>query len=313
MRPTYLITGATGFIGSVLTRRLVASSENIHLLLRPQAKIWRIKDILSHVVVHDADLSDGDHLTRLIKSINPSIIYHLAANGAYPNQNQPDQIIETNIMGTWNLLKACQLINYHLFVNTGSSSEYGFKNKPMQESDLLEPNSYYAVSKCATTLLCSQHAKETGKPIVTLRPFSVYGPYEEPSRFVPTLLSRLSNKKPMNLVNPETVRDYIYVDDLVRAYLSISQLVKYPGEYFNIGSGLQYTIKEVVNLAVKVTGQSTTFNWGKMPPRTWDTSTWVADITKTKTKLDWTPQITLEAGLKQTWTWFQSYPHSLYA
>lgn len=304
-KKTFLITGASGFIGAVLLRRLLKNDANVHLILRKESHTWRINDLLSKVKVHESDLSNLEELTQIVKEVKPDIIYHLATNGAYSYQKDADGIIKTNILGTWNLLQACNQVEYELFVNTGSSSEYGFKKFAMRETDIVEPASYYAVTKCAQTLLCSHIAKQENKPIVTIRPFSVYGPYEEPKRFFPTLMKALLLKEEMNLVSPETARDQIYVEDMVDAYLKIDELKKNPGEYFNIGTGIQSTIKDVVETAIKVTGENTDFKWGSMENRNWDTSNWVADISKARQLLNWTPKTNLETGIKLTWDWFK--------
>ena len=94
----------------------------------------------------------------------------------------------------------------------------------MRETDILEPDSYYAVTKSAQTLLCSHVARQEKKPIVTIRPFSVYGPYEEPKRFVPTLMNALFSNKKMNLVSPTTARDFVYVDDIVFSGKMVNKL-----------------------------------------------------------------------------------------
>ena len=226
----FLITGSSGFIGSVLLRRLLKQKENVHIILRKQSNTWRIDDLLKKVVIHNSDLTNLDELKSLINESKPNVIYHLAANGAYSYQKDADQIIHTNILGTWNLLQACNTVKYELFVNTGSSSEYGFKKFAMRETDILEPASYYAVTKCAQTLLCSHIARQEKRPIVTIRPFAVYGPYEEPKRFVPTLMNALFSNKKMNLVSPTTARDFVYVDDIVDAYLKINELKNNSGE-----------------------------------------------------------------------------------
>lgn len=305
MKKKYLITGASGFIGSVLLRKLLDNKEDVYIILRKQSNTWRINDLLDKVTVSYSDLSDVSELTQIIKEIKPNIIFHLATNGAYSYQKNANQIIHTNILGTWNLLQACNNINYELFINTGSSSEYGFKKFAMREIDSLEPTSYYAVTKCAQTLLCSHIAKQEKKPIVTIRPFAVYGPYEESKRFVPTLMKALLFNKKMDLVSPETARDFIYIDDIVDAYLKINELKNNPGEYFNIGSGLQSTIKDVVETAIKVTGKNIKLKWGSMKNRNWDTNNWVADISKARQLLKWTPKTNLEQGIKLTWKWFQ--------
>jgi nucleoside-diphosphate-sugar epimerase len=309
MRHTYLITGASGFIGSIIVRRLVGQHKNVHLVLRNDSNPWRINTILDKVKIHISDLSRLSDLVEIIKETKPNIIYHLATNGGYSYQNDADQIINTNILGTWNLLKACNSTDYDLFVNTGSSSEYGFKKLPMRETDLLEPASYYAVTKCTQTLLCRYVARQEKRPIVTLRPFSVYGPYEEPKRFIPTLMRSLFFGKTMKLVAPDIARDEVYVDDVADAYLKIDELKHNSGEYFNIGTGTQSTLKDIVDLTVKVTGKTSTFRWSTMKNRQWDTTSWVADISKAKLLLHWTPKTSLKEGLKKTWKWFQNNSH----
>lgn len=306
MKNKFLITGASGFIGSVLLRRLIEQKQEVHLILRKESRTWRIDDLLDKVTIHISDLSNLNELNEIIQKVKPDIIYHLATNGAYSSQKDANQIINTNILGTWNLLQACNSINYKLFVNTGSSSEYGFKKFAMRETDIVEPASYYAVTKCAQTLLCSHIAKQENKPIVTIRPFSVYGPYEEPKRFIPTLMKALLLNEEMNLVNPDIARDYIYIDDMVDAYLKIDELKNNSGEYFNIGTGIQSTIKETVNIAKKISKKTAKFKWGTMENRNWDTNNWVADISKARQLLNWTPKITLEKGIMLTWKWFQT-------
>lgn len=305
MKKKYLVTGSSGFIGSVLLRKLLGQNNDVYIIIRKNSNTWRINDLLKKVIVFYSDLSDVSELTKIIKKIKPNIIYHLATNGAYSYQKDADQIIHTNILGTWNLLQACNMVNYELFINTGSSSEYGFKKFAMRETDILEPASYYAVTKCAQTLLCSHIAKQEKRPIVTIRPFAVYGPYEEPKRFVPTLMNALIFNKKMNLVSPTTARDFIYVDDLVAAYLKINELKNNPGEYFNIGTGLQSTIKNFVETAIKTTGKNIKLKWGSLENRKWDTDNWVADISKAKQLLNWVPKTNLEQGIKSTWTWFK--------
>ncbi|MFC1804907.1 NAD-dependent epimerase/dehydratase family protein [Candidatus Omnitrophota bacterium] len=303
----YLVTGASGFIGSCLTRRLTRMKGEVHVILRKTSKLWRIKDIISKVKVHECDLSHSAKLNKAIARIKPQIIYHLAAYGAYPYQVEPDKIINTNILGTWNLLKATSQLDYKLFVNTGSSSEYGFKKKPMRETDLLEPASYYAVTKCSQTLLCSYFARLQKKPIATLRPFSVYGPYEQPGRFMPVLMRSLYFKEKMDLVSAQTAHDHIYIDDVIDAFLLVEKLKRYPGEIFNIGTGRQSSIKDVVDTLVKITSKSTDFKWGSMKPRLWDTMHWVADTSKTKSLLGWKAKVGLKEGLSLTWEWFKDH------
>jgi nucleoside-diphosphate-sugar epimerase len=188
-------------------------------------------------------------------------------------------------------------------VNTGSSSEYGFKDYAMRETDLLEPNSYYAVAKCAQTLLCQHVANAEKRPITTFRLFSVYGPFEEPSRLVPTLIRRCAEGRDLTLVEPDTARDFVYVEDVVDAYLCTEKLTTLVGEVINIGSGVQSTMRQVVDIILQHTGAQVKCRWGAMPARIWDAKTWVADCTKSSRLLGWRPRTALTEGLQRTVAW----------
>jgi len=179
----------------------------------------------------------------------------------------------------------------------------------MKETDLLEPVSYYATTKSAQTLLSNIFAHRENKPVVTVRHFHVYGPYEEPTRFIPVLMNTLLNNGSMNLVSPETAHDMIYVDDVVNVYLQIDQLKKYPGEIFNVGTGKQQSIRDIVNTAIDVSGKTADFQWGKMEHRIWDASNWVGDISKSKKMLGWEPKVDLSEGISHMWKWFNKNKH----
>jgi nucleoside-diphosphate-sugar epimerase len=302
----FFITGATGFVGSCLTRKLVELGCDVHVLVRRGSNQWRLSGMADRLSVHTGDLNDAEGLRTLISGVEPTVIYHLAVHGAYPHQTDADQIILTDVFGTWNLLKACAEVDYKLFVNTGSSSEYGSKQSAMRETDLLEPNSYYAVAKSAQTMVCAHMARNDRRPINTFRLFSVYGPYEEPTRLVSNVIRRCLEGKTLDMVSPSTARDFIHVDDVVEAYLQIGQLSLQCGETFNIGTGVQSTVREVVNAALKATGARPRVNWGSMPARSWDSETWLADITRVRRTLKWSPKIGLAEGILKTADWFRA-------
>jgi len=302
----FFITGATGFVGSCLARKLVEIGCEVHILVRACADRWRIRDLEPRMHVHTGDMNDAERLREIVSGVQPTIIYHLAVHGAYPTQTDADQIIRTDVFGTWNLLKACSEVDYKVFINTGSSSEYGSKQNAMREGDLLEPNSYYAVAKSAQSLVCQHMARADRRPINTFRLFSVYGPYEEPSRLVPTLIRRCLEGRGLDMVSPDTARDFIHVDDVVAAYLQVGQLNLQCGEIFNIGTGVQSTMREVVRAVLQSTHKAVKVSWGSMPARVWDTETWLADISKVRRVLKWSPRIGLAEGIGKTADWYRA-------
>ena len=169
-----LITGATGFIGANLVHHFLKESVNIAVFTRKTSNKWRIKNILNDISEYCVDLLDESELQKVILNIKPEIIFHTAAYGSYPFQNDTYKIMQTNIIGTGNLVNACKRIEFELFVNTSSSSEYGIKSEPMREDNILEPINDYGVAKTSTTLFCQAKAKTEKLPIVTLRLISPY-------------------------------------------------------------------------------------------------------------------------------------------
>ena len=156
-------------------------------------------------------------MQEALKRVRPRVVLHLATYGAYESQADAHAILHTNILSTLNLLEASAETGVGIFVSSGSSSEYGFKAEPMSESDVLEPNSFYAVGKAAQTHLCQYMAKRCALSVAVYRLFSVYGPWEEPTRLLPTLIRRARAGLPLQMVSPRTVRDFVYVDDVLGA------------------------------------------------------------------------------------------------
>jgi len=304
-KESFLVTGAAGFVGASLVRRLVKMGLRVHALVPSEGDLWRIQDLLHGPTLHRGDITDENFVRDLVGQVSPSIIYHLATHGAYAAQSDAKRILMTNVLGTCNLLEALGKFPYKLFVNTGSSSEYGFKQKPMHEDDLAEPNSYYAVAKLAQTMFCQYTAKSQKKPIVTLRLFSVYGPYEEPSRLVATIIRRCLQGETLQMASPDTARDFIFVEDVVDAYLNIERLLGHGGEIFNIGTGRQISLKEMTGTVLKVTGSPVDVHWNAMQDRIWDTSLWVGDVNKAKQLLGWQAKTPLDQGVRQTMEWFK--------
>lgn len=302
---TVLITGATGFVGSCLTRRLVSVDCDLHIIKREQSNIWRIKNIFNRVVVHNVDLIDSNSLEKLVKNIKPEIIFHTATYGVYPFQKDANKIIQTNMMGTINLVNACSKVGFSIFINTGSSSEYGVKPKPMNETDLLEPNNNYGVAKVSTTLFCQAKARSEKLPIVTLRLFSPYGYYEEATRLVPSvIISCLTGKNP-KVSSPEPVRDFVFIEDVLDAYIKVANIPNIGGEIFNIGYGQQHSVGEVVNKIIELAEEKVSPEWSSTTKRTNEPTIWQADISKAKDILKWEPRYNLEEGLNKIVKWLK--------
>src|SRR3990167_3392209 len=154
-----LVTGATGFVGANLVRRLVDENYQVYILKRKNSNIWRIKDLISKISTFDIDLLEKQRLFKLVHKIKPRVIFHLANLGLYGGQDSSiEESIKVNLLGTVNLIKSLDTVNYECFINTGSSSEYGTKVSPIKENDLCEPSTNYALSKLAGTIYAQAYA-----------------------------------------------------------------------------------------------------------------------------------------------------------
>lgn len=302
-----LISGATGFVGANLVRFLVKKNYPIHVLVRKTSNFWRIKDLISKISLWQVDLLEKELLAKTVKKINPRVIFHLANAPLYLGQpSSVKSYIEANLVGTINMIEACQDINYQCFINTGSSAEYGPKEKPMKEDNLCQPRSLYAVTKLAATNYASFVGKIEKKPIITLRLFSPFGPYDDPKRLMVEVIYNALKNKNIFLSRADLVRDYVYIDDVTRAYyLAITAAEKYPGEIFNLGMGRQTTIKKVVETTLDLTSSSSKISWDVFPSRDFESSIWQADLKKTEKCLNWRPEFSLKEGLKKTIDWFK--------
>ncbi len=307
MKKTIVITGAGGFVGANLTRRLLKSQARIHIITRKNGNLWRLSGVLNKLTVHEGLLEDKKKLTSLFKRIKPYGVYHLATYGAYHTQEDPRKMVDVNIHGTLNLLESLKDIPYHQLVVTGSSSEYGKKEKPMNESDYLEPNSYYGAMKASQTYLCQTFAKTTKHPLIIFRLFSVYGPYEEKGRLVRSVIETALQKKPILLATGKEARDFIYVDDVVDAFIHALQRKVAAGEVFNIGTGKQTTIKELAEKVRSLVGVHVPIKLNVYPGRSWDTYHWKASTYKTRNKLGFRASTTLNAGLLKTIEWYKTH------
>lgn len=252
--------------------------------MRPGSDAWRLDGL-------DVDVVEADVRAGMPDGFD--VVFHLAAHGAYSWQEDEDTIRETNVRGTENALRAGRRV-----VAAGSSSEYGLKAHAPPEDEPLEPNSAYAAAKAEATALAIAHGG------VVLRLYSAYGPWEEPNRLIPTLLARGLTGELPPLVSPRVARDFVHVDDVCEAF--VRAVDAGPGRVYNVGSGRQVTVQEVVRVVRRLLDIHAEPEWGSMPDRRWDTETWVANPGRIRDELGWEARIGVEAGLERTLEWLKA-------
>lgn len=300
-----LITGGTGFVGSNLIRTCIEAKANVNIISRESSDKWRMNDISNEINEYKVDLTDYNKLANVITDIEPSIIFHTATYGADPSQQNFKEIFETNFMGTANLLKCSKRIGFEMFVNTSSSSEYGIKSSPMNENDILEPINNYGISKAAGTLYCQNVAKKEELPLVILRLFSPYGFFEGPKRLIPSVILACLESKNPQVSSPDFVRDFIFIEDVLDVYIDVCNESNLYGEIFNVGSGSQHSVGEIVKLIIELSGSDVQPQWGHAPRWSNEPLLWKADIYKAQKILHWKPKTKLENGITKTINWFE--------
>ena len=304
--PRVVVTGGSGFVGASLMRRLLSMGWQVDLLLRPGFATWRVPVQQPRLSTHVVDLTDASSVKMLLHRLRPRYVFHLAAHGAYSWQTDAARIADTNLEATRTLALASLEADVEAFVHTGSSLEYGRKRHAPSEDEPAEPDGAYAGSKAAATAFCRDLGRRSGIPMPTLRLYSVYGPWEEPRRLVPSLLLHAMVGKWPPLAKPDTARDFVWVEDVIDALVIAAERPPAdPGAIFNIGTGRQTTLGEIVDLVREMTGCQAGAHWQSMPDRGWDTDIWYAETRRATMELGWIAQTTLRTGLQQTLQWLR--------
>lgn len=274
---SFLVTGSNGFIGS-------------HLISLLKKK---------NVSYQTFDKHSNQDITRPkdFDNLKPSThVVHLAGFTSSPGSfKDPEFVLKVNLHGTKNVLDYCRKNDSHMIF--ASSYVYGNPEYlPVDEKHPLIADSPYKATKLMAEEACQEYHKLYGLKVTIFRQFNIYGPNQDKSMLIPTIISQL-NSKEIVLQNPEPRRDFLYVSDLIEAYLLAAKNQKLRFEIFNAGYGKSYSVKDVAELVVKVSGKSipVRFTNERRQNEIMDS---VADISKAKRLLDWNPRVSLEEGLK---------------
>ncbi len=303
-----LVLGASGFIGANLLRLMLAHRSDV-FGTSSNASAWRLDGVSVENVI-SGDLLIDAGLTALLDAVHPRTVFNCVAYGAYSFQSDVSLTYRTNLDLTARLIEELRDRQVHRYVHAGSSSEYGDNAAgPIEDMPLL-PNSHYSVSKGAAAGLIHFSGKKQGFPGVNLRLYSVYGPFEDASRLVPTAVLNGLKHAASQYVDPEISRDFVYVDDACEAFLDAALNLREArfGESFNIGTGVRTTIGEFAHLCQDMFALPGAPEFS-MPKRRWDVSGWFANPAKADKFLGWKARTPLREGMERMADWCSALEH----
>ena len=303
-----LVLGASGFIGANLFSDIFKCRKDVYGTAS-RFPAWRLNSFPNENI-KIFNLLYHNNIQSLLKDVKPKTIFNCVAYGAYSFETDEDLILRTNFNIVNNILQFSLQIKIEVFINAGSSSEYGTASMEALETEMVKPNSLYSVSKFSASKLIEFYGKYNFLKCANLRLFSVYGPMEDSSRLIPNVIGAAIKGILPSFADPKTSRDFIFIDDVCRAfYLAALNLNKENyGDSFNIGTGQKTTLKDLADKARTLFGieEEPLFNTYKS--RSWDLKEWYSNPNKARELLGWESEVSLDDGLKKMYDWYMKLP-----
>jgi len=310
-----LVTGAGGFIASHLIESLVRKGAKVHAFVRYNSRgdpgLLRLlpKEVLRHLHIIGGDLRDPQAVTSAMRET--SLVYHLGALIGIPYSFvHPTEVIETNIMGTLNVLLAARECQVERVIHTSSSEVYGTAQYvPIDETHPLQGQSPYSASKIGADKIVESFYRAFDLPVVTLRPFNTYGPRQSARAVIPTIITQALTRQEIHLGNLVAKRDLTYVSDTVDGFIKVAEKDDIEGETLNLGTGNEITIgklaKEIIALVdrkVEIVTDPT-----RLRPTKSEVVRLQSDNRRACELLDWNPVVNLQEGLQRTIAWIETH------
>ena len=308
-----LVTGAGGFIGSHLVESLAGQGAQVRAFVRynsrndPGLLKMLPANVLTNVEIISGDLRDLTALQSAMRGT--SHVFHLGALIAIPySYLHPAEVVEANIIGTLNILLAARDQSIQRLVHTSSSEVYGTALRvPIDESHPLQGQSPYSASKIGADKLAESFFLSYNLPVVTLRPFNTFGPRQSARAVIPALIAQALTQSTIHLGNLDTRRDFTFVSDTVDGFLKIAETSGVDGQTINLGTGqdirigdLAQSVLAMVDHPVKIV-----IDPARLRPDKSEVQRLISDNHMALQKLGWSPQVTMEDGLKKTFDWIR--------
>jgi NAD dependent epimerase/dehydratase len=308
-----LITGAGGFIGSHLTEKLVELGARTRALVHYRSNgSWGWLDQSprkSDIEVIAGDIRDRDCVLKAMREID--VVFHLAALIGIPySYYAPASYVETNILGTLNVLQAARELNVERLVHTSTSEVYGTAvHVPIDEQHPLQGQSPYSASKIGADKLAESFFLSFALPVVTIRPFNTFGPRQSARAVIPAIISQCLAGNVVNLGSLNPTRDFNYVGNMVDGFIRCAESRDAAGQTINIGSGKEVRIGDLAKKIAEIMGKAVQIRHEqeRVRPEDSEVQRLVADNSKAKSVLAWKPAVSLEEGLRRTIDWIQEH------
>lgn len=297
---TVLVTGAAGFVGSHVVRRLLEAGDDVAALVRPGNPRPRLKDLEKHIRLLEADLQDTDAVAAHLAATRPDRCIH-AAWYAEPGKYLPSPKNLDSLRASLSLLEALAAAGCRHVVGVGTCFEYEMGDQPLREDSPAKPFTLYAASKLAFSLVAAQRAPQLGMGFAWARLFYLYGPYEDDVRLVPAAVRTLSEGREFKASDGAMVRDYLHVADVASGLTALSK--QGLEGTFNVCSGEPVTIAALMQTLGELLGRPELIRLGAFPKRDWDPMYVCGDSRKLRTEAGWSPRFSLRGGLADTIEW----------
>lgn len=299
-----LVTGATGFVGAHLVRWLVGQDCQVAILVRPNANLWRLQSLDRHLCLITGDLTNVAYFDSALREFAPTVVFHLGWKGVSGAQRDDLSQIQ-NLYSTLNLLQAAKNSGCQCWIGLGSQAEYGRHDGVLTEDSLPHPTTLYGATKLSAALLSQKLCECYDIRFVWLRLFATYGPMDAPHFLIPYVILTLLNGEIPTLTQGKQQWDYLFVQDVARALWQTAQTSSVQG-IFNLASGHAIAIRHIVERIRDLIDPSLPLRWGDKQTTLDDSADLRANISRLQNAIDWSPQTSLDEGLKQTVAWYRS-------
>lgn len=307
-----LVTGAGGFIGSHLAERLTELGARTRALVRYTSNgNWGWLDSSQRkgdMEVMLGDIRDRDSVREAMRDVDQ--VFHLAALIAIPySYHAPDSYVQTNVVGTLNVLQTARDAGVERVVHTSTSEVYGTaRYVPIDEKHPLQGQSPYSASKIGADKMAEAFHLSFGLPVVTVRPFNTYGPRQSARAVIPTIVTQcLAGQRTIRLGNLEPTRDLSHVFDTVEGFLAAATSQQAVGQVLNLGNGKEISIGDLARRIAGLTGADVEIECDeqRVRPAGSEVERLLADNGQMRALTGWQPQMTLDDGLRGTIEWIR--------